>query len=102
MPMCGFSPKMLQGLTMFAQGLYESAILRAKGKGVPIEIAMEEEINEMNVFLAALDEHYDDLKTRMNVDEAMRELVRWTTRRVGEGDEGNGRHKRTPPQTGRR
>jgi hypothetical protein len=78
MPMCGFSPKMLQGLTMFAQGLYESALARSKEKKVSIENAMAAEILEMNVFLAALDERYDELKVRMDTDQAMRELVKWT------------------------
>jgi hypothetical protein len=76
--MCGFSPKMLQGLTMFAQGLYESAVTRSHEKKISIEAAMEAEIHEMNVFLAALDEHYDELKERMSVDDAMRGLTLWT------------------------
>ena len=78
MPMCGFSPKMLQGLTMFAQGLYDSALVRSQEKRISIEAAMEAEIHEMNVFLAALDEHYDELKERMSVDQAMRNLTQWT------------------------
>jgi hypothetical protein len=38
---------------------------------------MENEIEEMNVFLAALDEHYVELRKTQTVDVAMRSLVKW-------------------------
>lgn len=76
MPMCGFNPQMLKGLTLFGQGLYASAIRLSKERKVPLERAMEIEIEEMNVFLAALDERYDELRETQPVDVAMRELVK--------------------------
>lgn len=79
MPLCGFTPEMLQGLTQFARGLYQQASKRAKTESISIEDAFDKEVHEMNVFLAALDEkYYEDLSKRMSVDEAMRELVGWT------------------------
>lgn len=83
MPMCGFNAKMLQGLTAFAQGLYDQAHRLAKEQGIPLEDAMEKEIHEMNVFLAALDETYEELRrSGKDVDEAMRELSEWTKSRL--------------------
>ena len=77
MPLCGFKPGMLKGLTMFAQGLYEAAVDRAEMDHIGVEAAMKREISEMNVFLAALDEKYEELRETTEVDEAMRALVSW-------------------------
>lgn len=84
MPLCGFNDQMLKGLTLFAQGLYKSAVKRAAEEDVNVEEAMEREIHEMNVFLAALDEHYEALRNTMDVDEAMHGLIAWTERQIGE------------------
>lgn len=81
MPICGFNPKMLQGVTLFAQGLYEAALQRSRERGISLEEAMEIEIQEMNVFLGALEEKYQDLRKTHSVDEAMRQLTEWTTHR---------------------
>ena len=81
MPMCGFNPKMLKGLTMFAQGLYEQAEWQAERQGISLGEAFEKEVKEMNVFLAALDEHYEVLRKSTDVDDAMRQLVAWADAR---------------------
>ena len=79
MPLCGFNPKMLEGLTKFAQGLYEQALKRQKKDGISIERAFEIEVEEMNVFLAILDEkYYSELRPGHTVEEAMAKLVEWT------------------------
>jgi hypothetical protein len=86
MPFCGFNPKMLKGLTAFAQGMYEQALKLADEQKMSLKDAMEKEIHEMNVFAAALDERYHELKDVMPVDEAMRELTVWAERRAkGQG-----------------
>lgn len=79
MPLCGFNPKMLHGLTEFAQGLYEQALKRQAQDNIPIERAFEIEVEEMNIFLTKLDEqYYDKLRTRHSVDEAMQRLIAWS------------------------
>lgn len=78
MPLCGFNPKMLDGLTKFSQGLYEQAIKRSKEDGIAIERAFEIEVQEMNIFLAALDEkYYAELRPQNTVTEAMEKLIIW-------------------------
>lgn len=78
MPLCGFNPKMLDGLTRFSQGLYEQAVKRSKEDGISIDRAFEIEIEEMNIFLARLDEtYYAELRPQNNVMEAMDKLVAW-------------------------
>lgn len=78
MPLCGFNPKMLEGLTKFSQGLYEQALKRQKNDGIPIERAFEIEVEEMNIFLTKLDEkYYNELRPRHSVAEAMEKLVEW-------------------------
>ena len=83
MPMCGFTPKMLRGLTEFAQGLYEQAAKRSKKENISLDRAFEIEVEEMNVFLAELDRrYYEDLRPRHSVDESMRKLVDWTEEKL--------------------
>lgn len=80
MALCGFNAQMLKGLAMFAQGLYGATLRISEKRGITIEHAMENEIEEMNVFLAALDEHYEELRKTQPVDVAMRNLVKWAER----------------------
>jgi len=78
MPVCGFNPKMLEGLTKFAQGLYEQALKRQREDGIPIKRAFEIEVEEMNIFLTKLDEkYYNELRPEHSVAEAMNKLVEW-------------------------
>jgi len=78
MPMCGFNPKMLKGLTMFAQGLCEQALKRQEEEGISVERAFEIEVEEMNIFLTKLDEkYYEELRPKHTVEEAMDMLVEW-------------------------
>jgi len=79
MPLCGFNPKMLEGLTKFAQGLYEQALKRQKADNIPIDRAFEIEVEEMNIFLIKFDEkYYSELRPKHSVAEAMDQLVEWT------------------------
>lgn len=79
MPFCGFNPKMLHGLTEFAQGLYEQALRRSEREGVPLERAFAIEVEEMNVFFAALDRrYYEELRPKHNVADAVERLVAWS------------------------
>ena len=79
MPLCGFNPKMLEGLTKFSQGLYEQSLKRQKEDGIPIDRAFEIEVEEMTIFLAKLDEkYYGELRPKHTVAEAMDKLVEWT------------------------
>lgn len=79
MALCGFNPRMLHGLTEFAQGLYEQALKRQQQDGIPIERAFEIEVEEMNIFLVKLDEkYYDELRPKHGVAEAMEKLVEWS------------------------
>jgi hypothetical protein len=82
MPLCGFNPKMLKGLTEFSQGLCEQVIERSSREGIPIERAFEVEIQEMNIFLSELDrKYYEELRPKCPPDEAMRKLIEWTEKR---------------------
>jgi hypothetical protein len=85
MPLCGFNPKMLYGLTTFSQGLYEQALKRQEEDNIPIERAFEIEVEEMNIFLVKLDEkYYRDLRPKHSVTESMDRLVKWTADQLRE------------------
>lgn len=78
MPLCGFNPQMLHGLTELAQGLYKQALKRSREDRVTLERAFEIEVEEMNIFLTKLDaRYYDDLRPEYNADEAMERLLNW-------------------------
>ena len=81
MPMCGFDKKMLSGLTLFAQSLYEAAIRKSKENNISVEEAMKIEIEEMNEFLFALDKKYESLRRTNPVPESMEKLVGWVEKR---------------------
>ena len=79
MPLCGFNKKMLAGLTMFSQGLYEQALKRQQEDNILIDKAFEIEVEEMNIFLTKLDEkYYKELRPKHTVLEAMDKLVEWS------------------------
>lgn len=55
MPLCGFNEKMLAGLSIFAEGLFDQALKRAKEDKVSLEQSLKQEIHEMNIFREILD-----------------------------------------------
>jgi len=80
MPMCGFNPKMLKGLALFSQGLYEQALKRSQEENLSMERSFEIEVEEMNIFLTMLDDkYYGELRPRHNIKEAMDKLIEWMT-----------------------
>ncbi len=83
MPICGFDKKMLKGLTLFAQSLYEAALRKSKEKSITIEDAMKIEIDEMNGFLFALDSKYEEYRKVHGVPESMGKLIDWAEKNAG-------------------
>lgn len=78
MPLCGFTPNMLKGLTDFAHGLYAQALKRSREEAISLERAFELEVEEMNIFLAELDRrYYEELRPKYSVDASMRKLTDW-------------------------
>jgi hypothetical protein len=50
MPLCGFNDKMLKGLELFAEGLWEQAEKRSEEDKISIEESLKQEIKEMDIF----------------------------------------------------
>lgn len=50
MPLCGFNEKMLTGLSLFAEGLFDQAIKRSKEDNLSLEDSLKQEISEMDIF----------------------------------------------------
>jgi hypothetical protein len=75
MPLCGFNPKMLKGLTLFAQGLYEQANKRSDEDNISTEASYERELEEMNIFLSELDRrYYEELRPKFGAKEGIKKL----------------------------
>jgi hypothetical protein len=55
MPMCGFNQKMLEGLSLFAEGLFDQAIKRSNEDSLSLEESLKQEILEMDIFREILD-----------------------------------------------
>ena len=76
MPFCGFNPKMVHGLGIFAQGLFEAVLERSQVEKIDIKTAFEKEVSELSLFLEALENRYQQLR-RDGSPKVMSELVEW-------------------------
>lgn len=56
MALCGFNKEMLDGLTMFAQGLFKQVPKRAAEDNLSTEDSINQELAEMETFLQVLEE----------------------------------------------
>lgn len=74
MPFCGYNPKMVQGLAIFAQGLFEAVLERSEKEHMDIRAAFEREVSELSSFLGALEEKYQELRT-LRSPKLMEELI---------------------------
>ena len=78
MPWCGYHPKMVKGITLFAEGLFKATVNRSEEQDISIEEAFSQEIEELSSFVVALEEKNDDLREQdFDVDERMVQLVDW-------------------------
>ena len=76
MPWCGFNTRMITGLTMFAEGLFEATVERAREQDIAIDEAFRREIDELASFVEALEEKYQRLRTSGSAT-VMDELSDW-------------------------
>ena len=58
MPLCGFNKKMIDGIVIFSEGLYEATIERGHQNEVSDLTAIETEIEEIDLFIKALQSKY--------------------------------------------
>ena len=65
MPLCGFNSKMIQGIAVFAEGLFEATVARAKEEGKTLPEAFEIELRDIRLFLQAIEDKHQELKRKM-------------------------------------
>lgn len=65
MPLCGFNPKMIQGIAIFAEGLFEATVTRAKEEGLTLPEAFDIELRDIRLFLQAIEDKHQELKKQM-------------------------------------
>jgi len=70
MPFCGFNPKMIRGLAIFAEGLFEATVTRADEEGKTIPDAFQTELRDIGLFLQAIEDKHQELKRKMPPAEA--------------------------------
>jgi len=70
MPLCGFNAKMIQGITMFAEGLFEATAARAAEEKISLPEAFKIELRDIELFLQALEAKHQELKRQMPPAEA--------------------------------
>lgn len=71
MPLCGFNPKMIQGIAIFAEGLFEATVARAAEEGKTLPEAFDIELRDIRLFLQAIEDKHQDLKSKMCPAEAV-------------------------------
>lgn len=54
MPLCGFKPKMIEGIAKFGEGIFEQAQQKAKDDGLPLRQSVDVEIEETSMFIEML------------------------------------------------
>lgn len=70
MPLCGFNPKMIQGIAVFAEGLFEATVSRAGEENLSLEEAFQIELRDIKLFLQALEDKHQELKRQMSPEDA--------------------------------
>ncbi len=65
MPLCGFNAKMIQGIAIFAEGLFEATVTRAKEEGKSLPEAFDIELRDIRLFLQAIEDKHQELKKKM-------------------------------------
>lgn len=70
MPLCGFNPKMIQGIAIFAEGLFEATVARSKVEGKSLPEAFDIELRDIRLFLQAIEDKHQELKRKMPPTEA--------------------------------
>lgn len=58
MPLCGFNQKMIEGIVTFSEGLFEATIERGQQNNVNSLTAIKTEVQEIDLFIKALQEKY--------------------------------------------
>lgn len=58
MPLCGFNQKMIEGIATFSEGLFEATIERGQQNNVNSLTAIKTEVQEIDLFIKALQEKY--------------------------------------------
>ncbi len=76
MPLCGFNPKMFQGLRQFADGLWDQIEKRSREEKKPIMEMLRAEVEEMNLFEEALSKRDPSRSTKeiLGVSHIAREM----------------------------
>jgi hypothetical protein len=77
MPLCGFNKKMIHGITIFSEGLFEATLQRANEQNIDLQTAFRAEVEEIGLFLEALESKYQELKKTNSAEETMRKAVQW-------------------------
>ena len=77
MPLCGFNKKMIRGITVFAEGLFEATLTRASEEKLDLRVAFDRELKDIGAFLEALETKHQELKHRYPVKAAMRRVASW-------------------------
>ena len=65
MPLCGFNTKMIQGIAIFAEGLFEATVARADEEGKSLDEAFQIELRDIRLFLQAIEDKHQELKRKM-------------------------------------
>ena len=65
MPLCGFNPKMIQGISIFAEGLFEATVARAEEESKTLDEAFQIELRDIGLFLQAIEDKHQELKRKM-------------------------------------
>ena len=104
MPFCGFHIKMVKGLVIFSEGLFQATLERANENGMSIEDAYRHEVEELGTFLEALENEYQRVKRSSEEDRTavMRSVAEWVGDHDDRGREMSAKRRGLSPDSGTR
>ena len=74
MPLCGVNKKMIEGISVFAEGIFEETLKRSREQKITLEEAFKNEIKDLGIFLETIENKYQELQKGYPDKEAIQKL----------------------------
>ncbi len=74
---CGFNTKMVQGLALFAEGLFEATLERSREEGTDIEQAFKVELKDITAFLEGIERLHQETKHKFDRPTTVKMITHW-------------------------
>lgn len=74
---CGFNTKMVQGLALFAEGLFEATLDRSSAEKIDIKQAFKTELKDITAFLEGIERLHQETKYKLDRPTTVKTITHW-------------------------